>query len=83
MTEEGGQKRYRLGFQSEPVRVDKLPFAQALDRSVDENKKYSMLILNLVHKMVERQTSIKQMEGPIGIARASGQAAASRVGRRC
>ncbi len=75
MTDEGGQKRYRLGFQSEPVRVDKLPFAQALNRSITENKKYSMLILTLVHKMVERQTSIKQMEGPIGIARASGQAA--------
>ncbi len=75
MTDEGGLKRYRLGFQSEPVRVDKLPFAQALNRSITENKKYSMLILTLVHKMVERQTSIKQMEGPIGIARASGQAA--------
>ncbi len=75
MTDEGGTKRYRLGFQSEPVRVDKLPFAQALNRSITENKKYSMLILTLVHKMVERQTSIKQMEGPIGIARASGQAA--------
>ncbi|MFZ0705543.1 MAG: RIP metalloprotease RseP, partial [Candidatus Korobacteraceae bacterium] len=75
MTDDGGQKRYRLGFQSEPVRVDKLPFVQALDRSITENKKYSMLILTLVHKMVERQTSIKQMEGPIGIARASGEAA--------
>ena len=75
MTDEGGQKRFRLGFQSEPVRVDKLPFAQALDRSITENKKYSLLILTLMHKMVERQTSIKQMEGPIGIARASGQAA--------
>ena len=75
MTDEGGLKRYRLGFQSVPVRVDKLPFAQALDRSITENKKYSLLILTLVHKMVERQTSIKQMEGPIGIARASGEAA--------
>lgn len=75
ITDEGGQKRYRLGFQSEPVQVDKLPFAQALTRSVEENKKYSALILNLVHKMIERQTSIKQMEGPIGIARASGEAA--------
>ncbi len=75
MTNENGQKRYRLGFQSVPVQVDKLPFAEALSRSVEENKKYSVLILNLVHKMIERQTSIKQMEGPIGIARASGEAA--------
>ncbi len=75
MTEDNGQKRYRLGFQSEPVRVDKLPFAQALSRSLDENKKYSLLIVDLVRKMVRNETSIKQMEGPIGIARASGQAA--------
>ncbi|HEY4959772.1 MAG TPA: RIP metalloprotease RseP, partial [Terriglobales bacterium] len=75
MTEDNGQKRYRLGFQSEPVRVDKLPFAQALGRSLDENKKYSLLIVDLVRKMVRNETSIKQMEGPIGIARASGQAA--------
>ena len=57
------------------MRVDKLPFAQALDRSIDENKKYSLLIVDLVRKMVRNETSIKQMEGPIGIARASGQAA--------
>jgi regulator of sigma E protease len=75
MTEDNGQKRYRLGFQSEPVRVDKLPFAQALSRSIQENKKYSFLIVDLVRKMVRNETSIKQMEGPIGIARASGQAA--------
>ncbi|MDR3748785.1 MAG: RIP metalloprotease RseP [Acidobacteriota bacterium] len=74
-TEEGGQKSYRLGFRSEPVHVDKLPFAQALNRSLDENKKYSLLIVDLVRKMLERKVSIKQMEGPIGIARASGDAA--------
>ncbi len=74
-TEEGGQKSYRLGFRSEPVRIDKLPFAQALNRSLEENKKYSLLIVDLVNKMVQRKVSIKQMEGPIGIARASGDAA--------
>ena len=35
MTEEGGQKRYQLRFQSERVDVDKLSFAMALHRSVD------------------------------------------------
>jgi len=74
-TEEGGKKSYRLGFRSEPVHVDKLPFAQALDRSLEENKKYSVLIVDLVQKMVQHKVSIKQMEGPIGIARASGDAA--------
>jgi len=75
LTEDNGQKTYRLGFRSEPVRVDKLPFAQALNRSLEENKKYSLLIVDLVQKMLQRKVSIKQMEGPIGIARASGDAA--------
>jgi regulator of sigma E protease len=75
MTEDNGQKRYRLGFQSEPVTVSRLPFGSALARSLDQNKKYSLLIGDLVRKMLRHETSIKQMEGPIGIARASGEAA--------
>ena len=74
-TVEGNQKSFRLGFRSEPMNVDKLPFAQALNRSLEENKKYSLLIVDLVHKMLERKVSIKQMEGPIGIGRATGEAA--------
>jgi regulator of sigma E protease len=74
-TEDNGQKNYRLGFQSRPVQIDKLPFAQALNRSLDENKRYSVLIVDLVRKLVQHKASIKQMEGPIGIARASGDAA--------
>jgi regulator of sigma E protease len=74
-TEEDGQKNYRLGFQSRPVQIDKLPFAQALNRSIEENKRYSLLIVDLVRKLAQHKASIKQMEGPIGIARASGDAA--------
>ncbi|MGB8887966.1 MAG: RIP metalloprotease RseP [Candidatus Korobacteraceae bacterium] len=74
-TDDGGQKAYRLGFRAEPVHVDKLPFAEALRRSLQENKTYSLLMVDLVHKMVERKVSIKQLDGPIGIARASGEAA--------
>jgi regulator of sigma E protease len=74
-TEDGGQKAYRLGFRAEPVHVDKLPFGKALSRSIEDNKKYSLLMVDLIHKMVERKVSIKQLDGPIGIARASGDAA--------
>jgi regulator of sigma E protease len=76
LLDEGGQKGYRLGFGiSGPVRVEKLSFGQALHQSLQENKRYSLLIVDLVQKMIERKVSIKQMEGPIGIARASGDAA--------
>ncbi len=69
------QKEYRIGFASEPTQVDKLPFGKALSRSIDQNEKNSMLILELVKRMVEHKVSIKQMEGPIGIARVSGEVA--------
>lgn len=72
---QNGQTGYRVGFLiGGPVQVTKLPFAKALDQSLQENKKFSLLIVDLVEKMVERKASIKQMEGPIGIARASGDA---------
>ena len=35
----------------------------------------SLLILELVEKMLQRKVSVKQMSGPIGIAQASGDAA--------
>jgi regulator of sigma E protease len=75
MTEDNGNKRYRLGFQSEPVTVSKLPLGSALQQSIEQNKKYSFLIVDLVRKMIRHEASIKQMEGPIGIARVSGEAA--------
>ncbi len=75
LSEDDGQKNYRLGFRSDPVHVDKLPFTQAFARSIQENKRYSLLIVDLVQKMVQRKVSMKQLEGPIGIARASGDAA--------
>lgn len=70
------EKRYRLGFVSgEPQKVTKLPFAAAFSKSIEQNKKNSALIIELVEKMVRREVPMRQIEGPIGIARASGEAA--------
>ena len=70
------QDRYRLGLQlGSPMQIDKLPFTQALNRSIEQNKKYSLLIVDLVRKMLQRKVSISQMEGPIGIGKATGEAA--------
>jgi regulator of sigma E protease len=72
---QGGQA-YRIGFMG-GVRqhVDKLPFTEALSRSIEQNKKYAMLLVELVRKMVERKVSVKMMSSPIEIARISGEAA--------
>ena len=69
-----GQLRYRLGFMSsEPIRVLRLPLSQALSKSLETNKRYSQLILELIQKMVQRKASVKQLAGPIQIGAAAGQ----------
>jgi regulator of sigma E protease len=73
-----GDERYRVGIASAPMKVSSLPLAAALRRSVEQNKQTSLLILELVEKMVQRKISIRSIEGPIGIGRAAGQAASKK-----
>ena len=67
-----------VGIGSAPTKVSSLPFAAAFRRSVEQNKKGSLLILELVEKMVQRKISIRTIEGPIGIGRAAGEAASKK-----
>jgi regulator of sigma E protease len=68
-------KRYRVGFESTALmKVGQLSFVPALQRSLDDNKRYSLVLLELIQKMVEHKVSMKQVEGPIGIGSAIGHA---------
>jgi regulator of sigma E protease len=79
MTDLDGAKRYRIGFAAPSLtHVNQLPPAQAFVKSLEDNRRYTLLIVELVQKMVARKVSIKQIEGPISIARASGDAARQR-----
>jgi regulator of sigma E protease len=71
----GEELRYRIGAYCLPTKVVKLNFADALRRSLSDNKKSSFLILELLQKMVQRKVSMRQVDGPIGIGNAVGQAA--------
>jgi len=73
----GGQEpAYRIGIASSPpTKVVKLNFPDALRRSLSDNKRSSLLILELLRKMVEHKVSMKQVDGPIGIGSAVGAAA--------
>lgn len=71
-TDDNGAPAYRIGIQSDPRQVDKLPFGQAVVRSLDTNKKYSLLVFDLVAKMLKNHKLFKQVSGPIEIARESG-----------
>jgi regulator of sigma E protease len=71
-----GDTRYRLGFQpGDRMIVEKLPFLTAFGQSLEVNKSFSFLFIEVVKKVVERKVSVKQFEGPIGIGRAVGAAA--------
>jgi regulator of sigma E protease len=77
LTEIPGQqeKRYRVGLGSTPMKVTTLPLAAAFRKSIEQNKEGSLLILDLLQKMIQRKISIRAVEGPIGIGRAAGEAA--------
>ncbi len=75
-TEDPKEQRYRLGFVARSeTKVTTLPFSQALSRSLEQNKKYSLLILELAKKIVQRKVSLRAVSGPIGIAQDAGYAA--------
>lgn len=64
-----GTKDYRLGFRyvQPPVKVEKLPFGQALAESAKFNWKAAKLIGEVIKRMFTRQVSVKSLSGPIGI----------------
>ena len=67
-TEDPKEQRYRLGFTNKGEnKVSKLPFAEAFSLSLEQNRKYSLLILELAKKLVERKISLRAVSGPIGI----------------
>ncbi len=73
-----GDQRYRVGIGSAPMKISSLPLGAAFRRSLEQNKQGSLLILELVQKMIQRKISIRSIEGPIGIGRAAGQAASKK-----
>ena len=75
-TEDPNEQRYRLGFSNKgEIKVTTLPFTKALRLSLDRNRQYSMMILELAKKLVERKISLRAVSGPIGIAQEAGYAA--------
>jgi regulator of sigma E protease len=75
-TQEGG---WRLGFlpagpENVPVRAEPMDFASAVGESRDFCAENSLLIVNVLKKVLTHQVSVKQLSGPVGIAQAAGQA---------
>lgn len=71
-----GRRQWMIGagFDSDTTIVQ-LSFSQALHQSLADNKQFSMVILDLVGKLVSRNASIQNLQGPVGIASVTGEAA--------
>lgn len=71
----GGQPQYRIGVAlSSGVRFVSLSFPEALQESLRSNRQSSLLILDLLGKLVAHRASISSLQGPIGIATLTGEA---------
>ncbi|MGC1361725.1 MAG: RIP metalloprotease RseP [Silvibacterium sp.] len=75
-----GRMGYRLGFYPvlPPYHVEHLPLSEAIRASIHDNIQNSGLILDVLRRMVARPSNVQQMSGPIGIARATGEAVSMR-----
>jgi len=75
--EEGpGGPRWMIGLSLQPrVEITKLPLPQALYESTHQNIQNTQLIIKSLEGIVKRKMSAKSLQGPIGIAQMSGEAA--------
>jgi len=72
--------QWRLGFMAvppddPPMHQHPLRFSEAFTESRDFCAENSLLIVDVLRKLITRQASVKQLAGPVGIAHAAGQAA--------
>lgn len=76
LEENAGKRQWMIGaaFTSDTTYL-RLPFSEALQHSLQDNKRYSMVILDLVGKLVSQKASIQTLQGPVGIAAVTGEAA--------
>lgn len=68
-----GRRMIGIGIQFPSVHV-KLNPVQAFEKSIQSNKENAALIFQIIGRLVRREASLKQLDGPVGIVAYSGQA---------
>ena len=69
-------KGWRIGFSPTfpPSKVEQLSFVPAMQEAYKFSKDNSLLILEVLNRLVNRKMSVDSLSGPIGIAQQTGQA---------
>jgi regulator of sigma E protease len=68
-----GRKMIGIGLQYPSVHIKLGPLA-AFKKSIESNKENAVLIFQVIGRLVKREASVKQLDGPISIISYSGQA---------
>jgi regulator of sigma E protease len=68
-----GRKMIGIGIQFPSVHV-KLSPVDAFKKSLESNKENAVLIFQVIGRLLRREASLKQLDGPVGIVAVSGQA---------
>jgi regulator of sigma E protease len=68
-----GRKMIGIGLQYPSVHIKLGPIA-AFQKSIESNKENAVLIFQVIGRLVKREASVKQLDGPISIISYSGQA---------
>jgi RIP metalloprotease RseP len=68
-----GRKMIGIGIQFPSVHV-KLGPVDAFKKSIESNKENAVLIFQVIGRLLRREASLKQLDGPVGIVAVSGQA---------
>lgn len=68
---------WKLGFATmpPPYKTEPLPLGAAWDKSVNFSKQNSWLVLEVLQRLFTHKVAVSQLMGPVGIARAAGEAA--------
>jgi regulator of sigma E protease len=69
-----GQRYIGMNLEPPPMTLIKLGLSAALTKSISTNVEYGKTILQVIGMLFQRKASLKQLDGPIGIVRASGEA---------
>jgi regulator of sigma E protease len=74
------ESEWRLGFMpvapaNPPTHIQPMSFSGAFSKSEEFCAQNSLLVVEVLQKLVSHQASMKQLVGPVGIARAAGEAA--------
>jgi regulator of sigma E protease len=69
-------RAWRIGFQGAPppYKVERLPLPEALQSSAKFCRANSLLIFEVLQRLVSHRISVDSLSGPIGIAQQTGQA---------